>query len=93
MGIATGKGFSGSIRSSERLIWSVIGGTTNLAARLQSLTRALDATIAIDEATHLAAGYVSADFERQPAVRIRGLREPRDVYTLPLLRGRPPGTG
>jgi class 3 adenylate cyclase len=33
------------------MIWSAIGNTTNLAARLQQRTRELDASIVIDGAT------------------------------------------
>ena len=38
VGVATGEAFVGSIRSTDRLIWSAVGSTTNLASRLQSLT-------------------------------------------------------
>lgn len=84
VGIATGLGFAGSIRSADRLIWTVIGDTTNLASRLQALTRDLDAAIAIDEETRRAADYVCADFELHADVAIRGQRDRRDVYALPL---------
>ena len=36
VGVATGQAFVGSIRSTDRLIWSAVGSTTNLASRLQS---------------------------------------------------------
>jgi class 3 adenylate cyclase len=32
VGVATGSAFVGSIRSTDRLIWSAVGSTTNLAA-------------------------------------------------------------
>ena len=41
----------GNIRAVDRMIWSAIGNTTNLAARLQSLTRELAASLVIDRAT------------------------------------------
>src|SRR5262249_8291008 len=59
VGIATGKAFVGNIQSVDRLIWSAIGNTTNLAARLQSLTRDLNAAIVIDAATQKVAGDVT----------------------------------
>ena len=62
VGIATGKAFVGNIQSIDRLIWSAIGDTSNLAARLQSLTRELDAAIVIDSATWTAARDVVARF-------------------------------
>jgi len=84
VGIATGEAYVGNIRSSDRLIWSAIGNTTNLAARLQALTRELDAAIVIDAATCIGAKRITADFESRPATPIRGRREPVDLYLLPL---------
>jgi class 3 adenylate cyclase len=84
VGIATGKAFVGNIRSADRLIWTAIGDTTNLAARLQGLTRELDAAILIDGATRRSAGDIAADFERRERVSIRGRRQTEDVYVLPL---------
>ena len=74
------------------MIWSAIGNTTNLAARLQSLTRELDASLVID------AGDVGAGAARRRGLReavrvpIRGRRETQDVYALPMPRapGRSP---
>jgi len=48
VGIATGEAFVGNIQAVDRMIWSAIGNTTNLAARLQSLTRELGASVVID---------------------------------------------
>ena len=84
IGIATGPAYAGNIRAADRWIWSVIGDTTNLAARLQALTRELGASIAIDEATQRAAGYVCADFARHREVPIRGRSQRIDVFALPL---------
>jgi adenylate cyclase len=84
VGVATGEAFVGSIRSTDRLIWSAVGSTTNLASRLQSLTRELGASIAIDETTRERAGYVCADFVRHESVTIRGRLGRFDVFALPL---------
>src|SRR3990172_4017925 len=84
VGVATGAAFVGSIRSSDRLIWSAVGSTTNLASRLQSMTRELSASIAIDETTRTPAGYVCADFARHADVAIRGRSGRFDVFALPL---------
>ncbi len=67
-----------------RMIWTAIGNTTNLAARLQSLTRDLDAAVVIDRVTWERARAASADFEKRPDVPIRGRRETQDVYVLPM---------
>ncbi len=82
VGIATGAVFVGSIQSVDRLIWTALGNTSNLAARLQSLTRDLDAAMVIDLATWRAAGDAAHDFERREAVPIRGRQHREDVYVL-----------
>jgi class 3 adenylate cyclase len=82
VGIATGDAFVGNIQAVDRMIWSAIGNTTNLAARLQSLTRELEASLVIDAATWERAQYAAADFEKRPDVPIRGRRESQDVYAL-----------
>jgi len=82
VGVATGPAYVGAIRSVDRYIWSAIGNTTNLAARLQSLTKDFGAPIVIDDATHAAAGGPAADFDQHPETSIRGLREARDLFSL-----------
>jgi adenylate cyclase len=84
VGVATGQAFVGNIQSVDRLIWSAIGNTTNLAARLQSLTRDLAAAIVIDARTWTSAGDAAADFESHERTPIRGRRQTEDVYVLPL---------
>lgn len=84
IGIATGSAFVGTIQSADRLIWTALGNTINLAARLQGLTRDLDAAIVIDLATWRAAGETGADFVRREQVPIRGRQHREDVYVLPL---------
>jgi adenylate cyclase len=85
VGIATGGAFVGNIQAVDRMIWSAIGNTTNLAARLQGLTRELEASLVIDAATWERAQHAAADFEERPNVPIRGRRETQDVYALPML--------
>ena len=84
VGIATGEAFVGNIEAVDRMIWTAIGNTTNLAARLQSLSRDLDAALVIDHPTWERAQPAAADFEKRPEVPIRGRRETQDVYALPL---------
>jgi class 3 adenylate cyclase len=83
VGIATGEAFVGNIQAVDRMIWSAIGNTTNLAARLQSLTRDLDAPLVIDAGTWERAQPAAEDFEKRSEVPIRGRREAQDVYVLP----------
>jgi class 3 adenylate cyclase len=84
VGVASGPAFVGSVRAVDRHIWSALGNTTNLAARLEKLTREIDAAIALDEATWKAAGPAGEGFGLHPGQRIRGRTEPVDVYALPL---------
>jgi class 3 adenylate cyclase len=82
IGIATGLAFVGTIHSFDRDIWSAIGSTTNLASRLQSLTRDLDAWIAIDDASRERAGDAAAPFHPRSRMAIRGLPERLTIWSL-----------
>ncbi|MGH7288775.1 MAG: adenylate/guanylate cyclase domain-containing protein [Myxococcota bacterium] len=82
VGIATGSAFVGSVQAVDRRIWTALGNTTNLAARLQALTRELDALIVIDAATQRSAGDAAAGFERREQVMIRGRSQREDLYLL-----------
>lgn len=84
VGVASGTAFVGNIRSSDRLIWTVIGDTPNLAARLQALTRDLGASVAIDVATREASGAAAGDFELRKGVKVRGRSQRVDLWALPL---------
>jgi adenylate cyclase len=93
VGIATGDAFVGNIQAVDRMIWTAIGNTTNLAARLQSLTRELTASLVIDGSTWEKAQPAAAGFEKRPAVEIRGRRQTQDLYVLlmspPSVTGQP----
>ena len=84
VGIATGPAFVGSIQAADRMIWSAIGNTTNLAARLEAKTRELGASIVIDASTRNAALASTSAFLVRERMSIRGRRDPIDLYVLPL---------
>jgi class 3 adenylate cyclase len=86
VGIATGPVYVGNIQAVDRMIWSAIGSTTNLAARLQALTRDLDADLVTDAATRDALGAAGWGFERREDTPIRGWSHRQDVYVLPTAR-------
>ncbi|NNL66914.1 MAG: GAF domain-containing protein [Myxococcales bacterium] len=88
VGIATGEDFVGNIQAADRMIWTAIGNTTNLAARLQGLTRDLEAALVVDGVTFARAQAAAEGFEPRPGVAIRGRRDAQDVYALPLAAGR-----
>jgi class 3 adenylate cyclase len=73
----------GNIQATDRLIWSAIGNTTNLAARLQSHTRDLGAAIVLDATTHLRARPATAQFREHPETAIRAAST-ETVYALPI---------
>lgn len=51
---------------------------------LETLTRELDASIAIDETTRERAGQVCTDFARHENLAIRGRTQRCDVFVLPM---------
>jgi adenylate cyclase len=83
VGIATGRAYVGSIRGVDRHIWTALGKTTNLAARLQGLTRELAAWIVIDAATREACAARAGDFRAHERFPIRGQLQPEDLFALP----------
>ncbi len=85
IGIATGLAFVGNIQATDRLIWSAIGNTTNLAARLQALTRELGAAIVVDATTRLRARQATADFREHRETALQGRQNTETVYALPAL--------
>jgi class 3 adenylate cyclase len=86
IGIASGPAYVGSIQGVDRAIWTALGNTTNLASRLQTLTRDHGASIAVDEATYAAAAGCAeiAEFRSIGIVPIRGRTEPLEIFVLPL---------
>ncbi len=81
VGVATGNAFVGNIEAVDRTIWSAIGSTTNLAARLQALTREYDAAVLIDAVTHERASDEVTDFARHSDVTIRGRKRTETIYS------------
>jgi len=87
VGVASGGAFVGNVRTGDRLVYTAIGDTVNLASRLQGLTRELDAAIAIESLTWTRAGDAAEGFTSRPQVAIRGRIERVDVYILPRAQG------
>jgi class 3 adenylate cyclase len=91
IGIATGETYLGHIQAFDRKIWSAVGNTTNLAARLQAKARTLDAAIVIDAATFARSRPEPQLFRRFPAQSIRGRERLEDLYAVPLRSLSPEG--
>ncbi len=82
VGIATGPVMSGNVGSSRRLEYAAVGDTTNMAARLQSLTKETPHTILISDATRAALVAPVADLAPVGALDVRGRTVPAAVWTL-----------
>jgi adenylate cyclase len=83
IGIATGQVFAGTVGPSARREYAVVGPTTNLAARLQALTKTEGVHILIDDATaNAAAAAFTARSASRPAPALRPIG-PRAIRGLP----------
>jgi len=82
VGIATGSTYVGNIQAVDRKIWTTIGNTTNLAARLQDRCKALEASMVIDQTTFERAGDLPG-FEANRDFEIRGRDDRMTIYALP----------
>ncbi|MCB9793936.1 MAG: hypothetical protein H6741_14545 [Alphaproteobacteria bacterium] len=81
IGLNSGEVIAGPIGAESRMEYTVIGEAVNVAARVESLTRALDVEVLITEATRARLG---GDFPLEPkgAHRLKGVGEPVEVWAL-----------
>lgn len=82
IGVATGPVMSGNVGSARRLEYAAVGDTTNMAARLQSLTKETAHAVLISDATRGALVAPVADLEAVGALDVRGRQVPAAVWTL-----------
>ncbi len=81
VGLASGPVVSGTVGRGRRLEYAAIGDTTNVAARVQALTRELERPILLTETT--AARLLDPEeVERLGEFRLRGREEPVVVFGL-----------
>jgi len=91
IGLHSGEVIAGNVGSENNLSFTVIGDTVNVASRLESLSRELDASIVtsdavIDRARHEMVTTERPMLERfvhQPAHIIRGRRSEVGIWTVP----------
>ncbi len=79
VGICTGEVSLGVVGSAQRKQYAAIGDSTNVAARLQGMSKQLDSPVLVAESTYLKAQeYLEAD--KLEPVKLKGKSEPLQVY-------------
>ncbi len=84
-GVNTGEAVVGNVGSSDRLSYTAIGATVNMAARLEGLNRQYGTQILVTDATREAAGSAFV-FRRVDRVLAKGGRQPTQLHELLGLR-------
>jgi adenylate cyclase len=80
VGLNTGPVMSGSVGSDRRLEYAAVGDTTNVACRLQALSRGTPECLFVSAATREAAGSQASELRPYGEVMLPGRSKPIEVY-------------
>ena len=82
VGLNSGPVMSGTVGGDRRLEYAAIGDTTNVAARLEVMTKETGGGIFVADSTHSQLNGRAERLERRGEVELRGRKEPLVVWSL-----------
>jgi adenylate cyclase len=80
IGVNSGHVMSGLVGSDRRVEYAAVGDATNVAARLQGLSRDADGQLFVSDSTYARLGAAAEGLRRHGAVDLQGRREPVTVW-------------
>jgi adenylate cyclase len=83
VGLNSGPVMSGTVGSERRLEYAAIGDTTNVAARLESMTKETGGGLLLADSTRAGLDSEVAELARRGGIDVRGRAEPVVVWYLP----------